>query len=176
MSEFLWFKNFLAVLCEITNYVFFIYSRKLTSHLRHNRRILMKRKGKQAHEHSQEKQKHTQDFRYPNLPQQLYVLLQLQLYLIIRKIYTEPFLLTFRSRFYIRSPLTFENRRAIYIQNSEVSPPLRGLTASETIYTIKYYKKEGVFNTQCMIHKIHYISKVLPCNSARKHNSRCWLS
>jgi hypothetical protein len=30
----------------------------------------MERKGKQAHEHSQEKQKYTQDFRYLNLPQQ----------------------------------------------------------------------------------------------------------
>ena len=30
----------------------------------------MERKGKQTHEHSQEKHKNTQDFRYLNLPQQ----------------------------------------------------------------------------------------------------------
>ena len=51
------------------------------------------KKGKQIHEHSQEKQKHTQDFRYLNLPQQLYVLLQLQLYLIKKSNIQSPFLL-----------------------------------------------------------------------------------
>ena len=79
-------QSFLAVLCEITNYIFFICSRKLTSHL-NTIDEFDEKKGKQTHEHSQEKHKYTQDFRYLNLPQQLYVLLQLQLYLIIRKIY-----------------------------------------------------------------------------------------
>ena len=84
--------SFLAVLCEITNYIFFIYLRKLTSHL-NTIDEFDEKKEKQAHEHSQEKHKHTQDFRYLNLPQQLYVLLQLQLYLIIRKMYRALFFL-----------------------------------------------------------------------------------
>ena len=61
-------QSFLAILCEITNYIFFIYSRKLTSHL-NTIDEFDEKKGKQIHEHSQEKQKHTQDFRYLNLPQ-----------------------------------------------------------------------------------------------------------
>ena len=74
-------QSFLAVLCEITNYIFFVYSRKLQSHL-NTIDEFDEKKGKQTHEHSQEKHKHTHHFRYLNLPQQLYVLLQLQLYLI----------------------------------------------------------------------------------------------
>ena len=95
------------------------------------------KKGKQTHEHSQEKQKHTQDFRYLNLPQQLYVLLQLQLYLIKKNNTQSPFLLVFRNKFYIKEPATHPLKtEGLYIQNLEVSPPLTGLTASEIIHTI----------------------------------------
>ena len=118
-------QSFLAVLCEITNYIFFIYSRKLTSHL-NTIDEFDEKKGKQIHEHSQEKHKHTQDFRYLNLPQQLYVLLQLQLYLIKRIIYRALFFLFSKINFYIREPATHPLKtEGLYIQNLEVSPPQR---------------------------------------------------
>ena len=53
----------------------------------------MERKGKQTHEHSQEKHKNTQDFRYLNLPQQTVCPSSTATLFDQKKNYTEPFLL-----------------------------------------------------------------------------------
>ena len=96
-------QSFLEILCEITNYIFFNYSRKLTSHL-NTIHEFDEKKGKRIHEHSQKKQKHTQDFRYLNFPQQLYVLLQLQIYLIKKGNIQSPFFL------FLEISFTLENQ------------------------------------------------------------------
>ena len=46
------------------NQLYFLnFFKKNNKPFEHNRRIFDEKKGKQAHEHSQEKHKHTQDFR-----------------------------------------------------------------------------------------------------------------
>ena len=78
----------------------------------------MERKGKQTYEHSQEKQKYTQDFRYLNLPQQtICPSSTIALFNHKKNVESLSFLLSEIDFTLDNQPPFLENRRAIYIQN-----------------------------------------------------------
>ena len=119
-------------MCKITNYISFNILRKLTSYL-NTIDEFDGGKGKQVHEHSHKKQKHTQDFKYLNLPKQLYVLLQtVALFDQENSVQSPSFFLTEIILHQRPSHLPLENRGAIYTKT-------RGLIASWiTIKANKY--------------------------------------